>query len=166
MLDDGSVLCLKNDGLAAVDPRVTKTEAIARLGDDDVAFGAGGVAVPLTFPPQTPWIAHLLPLTAGARRQAVTSFGAVAAVFVHKASLEARSWMDAMSRAYRLTPAELRVLAAISEVGGIAAAASVVGISEATVKTHLQSLFAKTATNRQAELIKLIAAHVSPLRQK
>jgi DNA-binding CsgD family transcriptional regulator/PAS domain-containing protein len=166
MLDDGSVLCLKNDALAAVDPRVTRTESIARLGDDDVGYGAGGVAIPLTFPPQTPWIAHLLPLTSGARRQAGTSFGAVAAVFVHKASLEAQSWMESMSRAFRLTPAELRVLAAVSEVGGIAAAASVVGVSEATVKTHLQSLFAKTGTNRQAELIKLVAAHVSPLRQK
>jgi DNA-binding CsgD family transcriptional regulator len=165
MLDDGRVLCLKNDALTAVDPRVTKPVPVSRLGDGDVAYGAVAVAIPLTFPPRTPWIAHLLPLTSGARRQAGSSFGAVAAVFVHKTSLEARSWMDSMSRAYRLTPAELRVLAAVSEVGGIAAAASVVGVSEATVKTHLQSLFAKTSTNRQAELIKLIAAHVSPLRQ-
>jgi DNA-binding CsgD family transcriptional regulator len=166
MLEDRSVLCVKNDALTAVDPRVVKPEALARLGDDDVAYGAVGVAIPLTFPPQTPWIAHVLPLNSGARRQAGSSFGAVAAVFVHKASLEARSWMDSMSRAFRLTPAELRVLAAVSEVGGIAAAAAVVGISEATVKTHLQSLFAKTGTNRQTELIKLVAAHVSPLRQK
>jgi DNA-binding CsgD family transcriptional regulator len=43
--------------------------------------------------------------------------------------------------------------------------ASALGISEATVKTHLQRLFAKTATNRQADLVKLLAAHTSPLRE-
>jgi DNA-binding CsgD family transcriptional regulator len=42
----------------------------------------------------------------------------------------------------------------------------VVGVSEATVKTHLQRVFAKTNTNRQTELIKLVAAHASPLRRQ
>jgi len=40
----------------------------------------------------------------------------------------------------------------------------VVGASEATVKTHLQRLFAKTGTNRQVDLVKLVASNASPLR--
>jgi DNA-binding CsgD family transcriptional regulator len=99
------------------------------------------------------------------RRDAGIAYSAVAAVFVHKASLETPSSMETISKLYRLTPSELRVLAAMSEVGGISAVAQVVGIAEATVKTHLQRLFAKTGTNRQADLIKLVAAHASPLRQ-
>jgi DNA-binding CsgD family transcriptional regulator len=71
-----------------------------------------------------------------------------------------------MSKLYGLTPAELRVLAAVSEFDGIAAVADAVGISQATVKTHLQRVFAKTGTNRQTELIKLVAAHAGPLRRQ
>jgi DNA-binding CsgD family transcriptional regulator len=43
--------------------------------------------------------------------------------------------------------------------------ADAIGISKATVKTHLQHLFGKTGTNRQTELVKLVATHASPLRQ-
>jgi DNA-binding NarL/FixJ family response regulator len=92
-------------------------------------------------------------------------YSAVAAVFVHRASLEIPSSMETMAKLYKLTPSELRVLAALSEVGGVPAVAEVVGISQATVKTHLQGLFAKTGTNRQTDLVKLAAAHASPLRQ-
>jgi DNA-binding NarL/FixJ family response regulator len=99
------------------------------------------------------------------RQQAGTIYSAVAAVFVHRASLEIPSSMETMSKLYKLTPSELRVLAAVSEVGGIPAVAEVVGISQATVKTHLQGLFAKTGTSRQADLVKLVATHASPLRQ-
>ena len=84
---------------------------------------------------------------------------------MHQASLETPSSMETISKLYRLTPGELRVLAAVSEVGGISAVAEVVGIAEATVKTHLQHLFAKTGTNRQVDLVKLVATHASPLRQ-
>jgi hypothetical protein len=41
-------------------------------------------------------------------------------------------------------------------------ASEVLGLSEGTVKTHLQHLFEKTAVRRQADLIKLVAAHASP----
>ena len=64
----------------------------------------------------------------------------------------------------KLTQAEMRVLGALVDAGGITDVASVVGISEATVKTHLQHIFAKTNTKRQAELIKLLAGYRSSLR--
>ena len=57
------------------------------------------------------------------------------------------------------------VLAVVSELDGISAVAEALGISEATVKTHLQHLFAKTGTSRQIDLVKLVATHASPLRQ-
>jgi DNA-binding CsgD family transcriptional regulator len=165
MLDEGRILCQKNQALTARDSRMVTTlpDAIALARDGDAAIGVNGIAVPLSAPPQ-PWLAHILPLTSGARRQAGITHSAVAAVFVHRASLEAPSAMETMSKLYRLTPAELRVLAAASEVDSIAAVAEVVGISKATVKTHLQSLFAKTGTNRQLDLIKLVATHANPLR--
>jgi DNA-binding CsgD family transcriptional regulator len=39
----------------------------------------------------------------------------------------------------------------------------VLGISETTVKTHLQRVFDKTGTNRQADLVKLVAGFLNPL---
>jgi DNA-binding CsgD family transcriptional regulator/PAS domain-containing protein len=166
MLDDGKILRQRNRALTAVDPRTGTTlpDVIASACDGDAAVGVNGIAVPLSSPPQ-PWLAHILPLTSGIRRDAGREYSAVAAVFVHKASIEIPSAMETMSKLYKLTPSELRVLAALSEVGGVPAVAEVVGIAEATVKTHLQHLFAKTGTNRQTDLVKLVATHASPLRQ-
>jgi DNA-binding CsgD family transcriptional regulator len=39
----------------------------------------------------------------------------------------------------------------------------VLGVSEPTVKTHLQHVFQKTGMGRQAELVKLVASYMSPL---
>ena len=47
------------------------------------------------------------------------------------------------------------MLLAVVQVGGVPEVAEALGIGEATVKTHLQRLFAKTDTSRQAELVKL-----------
>jgi len=165
MLDDGQILRQKDRVLMAVDPR-TRTalhDVIALASGADAAVGAIGIAVALSSPPE-PWLARVLPLTSGARLHAGIACSAVAAVFVHRASLETRSSIETLSKLYSLTPSEQRVLAAVGEVGRISAVAEVVGISEQTVKTHLQNLFAKTGTNRQSDLIKLVAAHASPLR--
>jgi DNA-binding CsgD family transcriptional regulator len=166
MLDGAEILCRRNDALAAVDQRAgpALSDVIASARDGDAAIGAKGIAVPLSFPPDDVWLAHILPLTSGARQRAGLTYSAVAAIFVHKASVEAPSAMETMAKSYRLTPGELRVLGAMHEVGAVSSVAEALGISEATVKTHLQHLFAKTGTNRQAELVKLLAAHASPLR--
>ena len=93
------------------------------------------------------------------------AYNAVAALFVRKVALDSPV-DEVLVRTFKLTPRELRVLAAVSEVGGVPAVASALGISEATVKTHLQHLFAKTGTNRQTDLVRLVAAYAGPLRQE
>ncbi|TPK07044.1 hypothetical protein FJ872_24085 [Mesorhizobium sp. B2-5-9] len=59
---------------------------------------------------------------------------------------------------YRLTPAEAAVATAVARGEGLQAVADEVGISLTTVRTHLQHVFEKTETRRQAELVRLIAA--------
>jgi hypothetical protein len=51
----------------------------------------------------------------------------------------------------------------ITQVGGIGETATALGLGEATVKTHLHRVFAKTGVSRQADLIKLIAGFAGPL---
>jgi DNA-binding CsgD family transcriptional regulator len=155
------------DRLVARDDQVNRTleEIFSAANDDGDGIGTKGIAVPLIGKHGERYVAHALPLTSGARRRAGAAYSAVAAVFIRKASLETPSSMETMSKLYGLTPGELRVLAAVSEVGGVPAVAEVVGISQATVKTHLQHLFAKTGTRRQLDLVRLVAAHASPLGQ-
>jgi DNA-binding CsgD family transcriptional regulator len=105
----------------------------------------------------------VLPLTAGMRRKAGTSYAAVAAVFVRKAALDAPSLLEAIAKRHQLTPSELRVLLAIVEIGGVPEVAKALGISETTVKTHLRHVFEKTGTTRQADLVKLVVRFANPL---
>ena len=149
------------------DEQVNRTlgEICSASNDGDDEIGTKGIAMPLIGKHGERYVAHALPLTSGARRRAGTSYAAAAALFVRKASPEAPSSMETISTLYRLTPSELRVLAAVIEVGGVPAVAERLGVAEATVKTHLQRLFAKTGTNRQIDLVKLVVAQASPLRQ-
>jgi DNA-binding CsgD family transcriptional regulator len=117
----------------------------------------------LTAPDGERYAVHVLPLTSGARRRAAAGHAAVAAVFIRKAATEASFPPEMIARHYSLTPSELRVLLAICEVGGVPETADALGISEATVKTHLQRVFRKTGANRQADLVKLMASFANPL---
>lgn len=109
------------------------------------------------------YLADVLPLTTGARHEAISTPTAVAAVFVRKAAINAPSSPEILARAFRLTPTELRVLLAISTGGGVPEVAESLGVADTTVKTHLRSLYGKTGTSRQAELVKLVAGFQSPL---
>jgi DNA-binding CsgD family transcriptional regulator len=83
----------------------------------------------------------------------------VAAVFIRKAALDLPSPPVVIAKQFGLTQAELRVLFSVVEIGGVSEVAEVLGIAEATVKTHLQHVFEKTGTGRQADLVKLVAGY-------
>jgi DNA-binding CsgD family transcriptional regulator len=165
MLDDGAVIRRKVDKLAVADARADQALHRIVLGaaGDAATIGAEGAAIPLTGPHGERYVAHVLPLTTGTRRAAGIAYSAVAAVFVRKAALDLPHPLEAIADAFRLTPAEVRVLMMIVEVGGVPEVAPVLGISETTVKTHLQHIFAKTEASRQADLVKLVAGYMSPL---
>ena len=146
---------------ASAEQGLLETFSMAESGDG--ALGTRGVAVPLVARDGEHYVAHVLPLTAGARRRAGAAYAAVAAVFVHKAGLDMPSPQEVIAKFYKLTPTELRVLFAIVQVGGVPNVAEAMGISESTVKTHLRRLFAKTGSDRQADLVKLVAAYANPL---
>jgi DNA-binding CsgD family transcriptional regulator len=138
-------------------------EVFLAAGNGDTAVGVKGVALPLRARDGDHYVAHVLPLTSGVRRRAGTNYRAVAALFVHKAALEAPSPPEVIAKTYKLTPTELRVLLAIVQVGGVPEVAEALGIAETTVKTHLGRLFQKTGADRQADLVKLVAGFANPL---
>jgi DNA-binding CsgD family transcriptional regulator/PAS domain-containing protein len=122
-----------------------------------------GGAIPLTDRNGTRYVAHVLPLTSGSRQRAGLITGAAVAVFVHRAVMDCVFPIEAVSRIFDLSQAELRVLATMLEVGPPSEIAPVLGVSEATVRTHLRRLFEKTGTSRQADLVKLVAGYASPI---
>jgi DNA-binding CsgD family transcriptional regulator len=165
MLSESTVLRGLNGKLVSTDPQVDRIlgDSFAAAATGDTTVGTKGIAVPLAAHDGERFVAHVLPLTSGARRRAGTSYSAVAAVFVHKAALDLPHPLETIAATFKLTPAELRVLMAIVEIGGVPEVAPILGISETTVKTHLQRIFAKTGTSRQADLVKLVAGYMSPL---
>jgi DNA-binding CsgD family transcriptional regulator len=167
MLNEASVIRASGGKLAASDAQADRAlhDIFMNAESGDAAIGTKGVALPLSSRAGERYVAHVLPLTFGARRQAGVAYSAVAAVFVHKAALELPHPLEVIAATFKLTPAEMRVLMMIVQLGGVPEVAPVLGLSEATVKTHLQHIFAKTDTSRQADLAKLVAGYMSPLGQ-
>ena len=127
-----------------------------------VAIGTRGIALPLTARDGERYVMHMLPLTPATRTGIGMAGKAVAALFVRKVALDSRCG-ELVARTFELTPAELRVLLTIVEVGGVPETSAALGIAESTVKTHLHRVFAKTGARRQADLVKLTAGFSNPL---
>jgi DNA-binding CsgD family transcriptional regulator len=102
-------------------------------------------------------------LTSGARRRAGFAYTAVAALFVRKAALAMSSRSEVIGKVFKLTPAELRVLLAIVELGGVPEVAAALGVADSTIRTHVSHLFEKTGATRQADLVKLVAGYATPM---
>ena len=127
-----------------------------------VAIGTRGIALPLTAHDGERYVMHVLPLTPATRTGIGMACRAVAALFVRKVALDSRCG-ELVARTFELTPAELRVLLTIVEVGGVPETSAALGIAESTVKTHLHRVFDKTGARRQADLVKLAAGFSNPL---
>jgi DNA-binding CsgD family transcriptional regulator len=159
MLGEATLVRKEGNALRAVAPDADRIllSIFASAEKGDASVGVRGVAVPLTDASDKRWFAHVLPLTSGRRRQAGDNYAAVAAVFIRKTAPNALSPLEGIAKLYKLTASEVRVFDAVLKVSGVRAIAELLGLSQATVKTHLQNLFRKTKTKRQSELIKLVA---------
>lgn len=164
MLHDGLVARKNGNAIMLCDKG-----ADLALHQTSAAIAAGkllsqeGIAIAVRGLDGHPHMAHLLPLTSGARQKASRFHHAVAALFLRSARFERPAALDAMAQLYSLTPSEVKTLVGIVEQGSIPAVAKANNVSAETIKTHLKHIFEKTGTSRQAELVKLVAGIVSPL---
>ncbi|MBN8960270.1 MAG: hypothetical protein J0H71_03990 [Rhizobiales bacterium] len=110
------------------------------------------------------YVATILPVDRGQRRNIVAPFAASVAVFTKDPAQTALMPGEAFARLYRLTGGELRVLLALAQGLGGKEAADMLGISEPTVRTHLQHIFSKTDTLRQTDLLRLFQNSTPPIR--
>ena len=126
-------------------------------------LGTQAIAVPLAADGER-HLAHVLPLTSGARRRMGASYAAAAAVFVRKAEADTLAPPEAIAKRYALTPSELRTLLTVVELGGVPNIGEALGIPEARAETHLRRLLEKTGTNQQTDLVKLMAGFAGSAR--
>jgi len=162
MVDEGDFLRSADGRLVARNVKVNQSLHEIFAGNRIARPGVKGAALPLLADDGERYVAHVLPLTSAARAATGAAYNAVAALFVRKVGLDSPCG-QLLARNFDLTPAELRVLLAIVEVGGVPETAVALGVAESTVKTHLQRVFSKTDTGRQADLVKLAAGFSNPL---
>ncbi len=89
---------------------------------------------------------------------------AVTLLFVHDPETTAEVSSEMLQGFYGLTPAEIRLAAALASGAHLKAAAERFGISPATARTQLKAIFGKTGTHRQTDLIRLILSGPAAIR--
>ena len=159
----GDGVLKKSDGMLHVCSESANQElrkAIA-LGAGNVAsLGSAGIAVRLTEKNAAPVFAHVLPLTVSQLRSAVQP--AVAAVFVG-GRLSEQCDIDVFVEAFDLTVSEAKVVCYLLKGFTLSEAADELGIARSTIKSHLDKVFQKTGTTRQADLIRVAMHTVAPI---
>ncbi len=164
VLAEKTLLRERNGGLAATDAdadrRLRYLFGAAEVGDS--MQGDRAQAIPLLPDPHGRWFAHVLPLTSGDRQRSAAVHSAIAAVFVRRSSPASPPPLEALAKLYKLTASEVRLLDAMMKASGVRALAELLGLTEATVKTHLHNVFRKTGTSRQSELVRLLAGYEPP----
>jgi DNA-binding CsgD family transcriptional regulator/PAS domain-containing protein len=160
----GNALRLVNNRLIPTDPqaRATIAKAIDVVATDETEAGPGGHSLAIPDTNGAGYVATLLSLGQGRRQSILAPFAASVAIFAQDPEQVPLMPGEAFARLYRLTGGELRVLLALAQGLGAKEAAEMLGIGEPTVRTHLQRMFCKTGTSRQAELLHLLQSSAPP----
>lgn len=98
-------------------------------------------------------VIHLLPLKRGARD--VFGWDGILLLLAEAANASVPN-ADLLRLLFDLTPTEARLTRHLVEGRTPAEAAAMLRITEATARTHLRRIFAKTGVRRQAELVRLL----------
>ena len=163
MLNEGTLIAERNGALIAAASEAQRKLRDALLAAENGRATAASGSVPISTS-QGRWFADVLPLTSGDRQRTGALHSAIAAVFVRKSSPASPPPLEALAKLHKLTASEIRVVDAVMKVSGVKALAELLGLTQATVKTHLHNVFRKTGTARQSELVKLIAGFEPPAR--
>jgi DNA-binding CsgD family transcriptional regulator/PAS domain-containing protein len=159
LIDDGPVAAISGETRAL-------RELISQVGCDvspmEGEKRAGGAAIRLTRPSgRSDYHVVVMPLPTAS--EPGTARGAVAVVFITDPE-ETQSPVDSLfGDLYSLTRAETRLVSRLLEGGGLTAASEKLGLSRNTVHSQLASIFQKTGTRRQSELLRLLLGGIAPV---
>jgi DNA-binding CsgD family transcriptional regulator len=153
----GEELRIRNNRLVLKDQaaNVAIEQLIRRIGasaDQSAVPGAEPILIRRAEKP--PVILRTLPVPPAAR----SPFLGACAIFTFT-SLETKPQPDAalLAQAFGLTPAETRLAAMLADGSSLEIAADKLSIARETARNQLKSVFAKTGTHRQSQLVALLA---------
>jgi DNA-binding CsgD family transcriptional regulator len=155
---NGNSIRIVNNRISPTDPatRAALSKAIDKASRDDIDLDTSEHSLAIPDIDGAGYVATLLPVDRGQRSGIIAPFAASVAVFTKDPTEAPLMPGEAFARLYRLTGGELRVLLALTQGLGAKEAADMLGISEPTARTHLQHIFSKTDTTRQADLLRLL----------
>jgi DNA-binding CsgD family transcriptional regulator/PAS domain-containing protein len=165
MLDARAAVRRADDQLSARDPKAAQDlqQAIATAANrNPMDFPKSGIAVPVASAHGADLAAWVLPLDRGLRNELAAPFAASVAVFLRALGDASPFPGELFVKRYGISPAECRVLMMLVQGMSLREAAEALGISQPTAKTHLQRLFQKTGTDRQADLMRLTMSALAP----
>jgi DNA-binding CsgD family transcriptional regulator len=156
----GDGIQLRNHRLIASHTEAARTldrliaEAAQCAAGGDPHKGGGALALPRSDGRQ-PLLVVVAPLPAYSAACLWWAEPAVA-VFITDPQARPQAPAECLADLFGLTPAEARLAAALAAGDSLADTAGKFGLSKHTVRVQLQALMAKTGTNRQAALVRLL----------
>ncbi len=91
---------------------------------------------------------------------------AVIAIFITNPDARQVSATEGLEKIYSLTRAEAELVRLLSEGFSLEEAAAARSVTVNTARSHLKHVFAKTQTNRQGELVRLVLTGVGAIREE
>ncbi len=152
-------LALERGVLAAIEPRTEVRLRRAVLGAAGGASAAGvrGGTLDLGGSGESPLTAIVAPLASAP--SVMFPGSAKLVVLVEPPARRESAPLDAFTRAYRLSPAEVSLTSRL--IGGMSVrqAAEALGIQENTARGQLKRVFAKTGARRQSDLVRRVLTY-------
>jgi DNA-binding CsgD family transcriptional regulator len=149
---------LRADGIAALRPR--DNDALSRLIGAALATTAGGGLSSggvLRLPRRTAKLAYVVIVAPFARRESILSpLMPAACLLITDPEAPPPQSAAALQRLYGLTPRETLLVERLMAGDSPERAAQAMQVTISTARTYLASIFRKTDTNRQSELIRLL----------
>ena len=132
------------------------------LRGGEAQLGDKGTSIPVRGPDGREYVVHMMPLNKARQLSIMADKGAAVVIFVTQTDAGDAAAIAVFAERFGLTAQETRVLQTVVEVGGVPAAADILGISPATARTHVTSIFDKSGVRRQTDLIRLLTQMKSP----
>ncbi len=137
------------------DNRLTQLIATAERTARGSGFSAGGSLAVRRAPERKPLLVTVAPLTAGTTSH-IGQDRPAAVVFVHDPETSPKTSTQRLIELFGLTPAEARFAVELASGQSLDDIAGLHGVSKNTVRAQARAVFAKTETNRQTELVRLL----------
>jgi DNA-binding CsgD family transcriptional regulator len=143
------------------------TAALARAVAQAVAIAQGGTTETdsghIALPKPSGGQALEVRITPVARAGAAAEAGAAAALFITDPDEMPLVPTDWLTKRFRLTPAEARIASALARGEAVADIADRLRVTTGTARWYVKQILAKTGTNRQADLVRLLVGIVAGL---